>query len=84
MAYLEPHDKGWMAQVRRKGRPTVSKTFQTKADAEKWARAIEREIDLGGYLQGRRQPNIEHLLLVSVCAVTHAQASAHPTASGHF
>ncbi len=51
MAYLEKRDKGWMAQIRRMGRPTVSKTFQTKADAEKWSRAVEREIDLGGYVR---------------------------------
>jgi integrase len=37
----------WRARVRRKGYPIVGKTFETKADAEKWARQIESEMDRG-------------------------------------
>jgi len=35
----------WRARIRRRGYPTVSKTFETKADAEAWARQIESEMD---------------------------------------
>ncbi|MBN6740911.1 site-specific integrase [Acidithiobacillus sp. MC6.1] len=38
---------GWQARVIRKGYPTQSKTFRTKADADRWARAIETEMDRG-------------------------------------
>ena len=35
------------AQIRRKGYPAQRKTFETKADAQAWARMIESEIDRG-------------------------------------
>lgn len=40
----------WFAQIRRHGYPTQSKTFETRDAAEKWARAIERELDQGLYI----------------------------------
>lgn len=43
-------DLQWRAQVRRQGYPAQSKTFDTREAAEKWARAIERELDLGLYI----------------------------------
>lgn len=35
------------ARIRRKGWPTQSKTFESKADAEAWAREVESEMDRG-------------------------------------
>lgn len=40
----------WFAQIRRHGYPIQSKTFETRDAAEKWARAIERELDQGLYI----------------------------------
>jgi integrase len=40
-------NKQWRAMVRRKGYPEQSKTFDTKVDAEAWARGIESEMDRG-------------------------------------
>jgi integrase len=40
----------WQARIRRDGQPPVSKTFATKADAEAWARAQEREMDRGAFI----------------------------------
>lgn len=37
----------WEAQVRRRGYPASSKTFETKADAEAWASMIESEMSRG-------------------------------------
>ena len=37
----------WRAQVRRKGFPARTETFETKILADKWARRIESEIDAG-------------------------------------
>jgi integrase len=43
-------DLQWMARIRRQGHKPVSKTFDTKADAEAWARSIEREMDRGAFI----------------------------------
>ena len=40
----------WQAQVRKKGQPLQSKTFETRAEAEQWARAIEVEMDKGVFI----------------------------------
>ena len=40
----------WQAQVRKKGQPLQAKTFETRALAEQWARAIEVEIDKGVFV----------------------------------
>ena len=40
-----PHQ--WQAQVRKRGYPLQSKTFDTRAAAERWARGIEAEMDRG-------------------------------------
>lgn len=40
----------WFVQIRRHGYPELRKTFETRSDAEKWARAIERELDQGLYI----------------------------------
>lgn len=37
----------WQVRVRRSGYPTVSKTFASKTNAQKWARQVEFEIDIG-------------------------------------
>ena len=37
----------WRAQVRRKGAPAQTMTFKSKILAEKWARKVEGEIDVG-------------------------------------
>jgi len=43
-------DLQWEARIRKRGYPTTSKTFETKADAEKWARQIESEMDRGIFI----------------------------------
>ena len=40
----------WEARIRRKGWPVTCKTFETKADAEAWARQIEGEMDRGVFV----------------------------------
>ena len=37
----------WKARIRRRGYPDTSKTFETKTDAEAWARQMESEMDRG-------------------------------------
>lgn len=43
----------WRAKVRRKGFPEQSKTFSYKEDAEKWVRAVERELETSGFVDRR-------------------------------
>lgn len=40
----------WEVRIRRKGWPVTCKTFETKATAEAWARAMEREMDAGVFI----------------------------------
>jgi integrase len=47
MAFFEQRKNGWRAQIRRRGMPSISRTFNLKADAEAWAREVERELQRG-------------------------------------
>jgi len=47
MAFFEQRKNGWRAQIRKRGMPSISRTFDLKADAEAWAREVERELQRG-------------------------------------
>ena len=49
MASIRKRGSSWHVQVRRNGYPSLTKSFQIRGDADKWARRIEREVDLGEY-----------------------------------
>ena len=51
MATIMLRGKKWAAKIRRKGYPTVQKSFPSKEDAEKWARKTESEIERGLYIE---------------------------------
>jgi hypothetical protein len=46
----------WRAQIRRKGQ-YASSTFRTQSDALRWARDIERRVDLGQTIRAATGPN---------------------------
>lgn len=51
MAYIRKRGElQWQAEIRRKGHKLQSRTFNTRADAEKWARLIEGEMDRGVFV----------------------------------
>ena len=51
MAVFQKRENGkWQAKIRRDGWPDVSKTLRTRSDAEAWARATEREMDVGAFI----------------------------------
>lgn len=51
MANFTRRESGkWQAKVRRDGWPSQSKTFDTKAAAEAWARSVEREMDTDSFI----------------------------------
>ena len=49
MASIRFRSNKWQARVSRKGEQSIVKTFQSKEDAERWARSIEVEWDRGTY-----------------------------------
>ncbi|EFL52144.1 integrase family protein [Solidesulfovibrio fructosivorans JJ]] len=50
MATIRPRGDSWEVRIRRKGWPVTCRTFDTKFDAEKWAREIESEMDRGVFV----------------------------------
>ncbi len=50
MASYRQRNGKWQARVLRDGYPAQARTFTTKIDAEKWARALESEIDKGQFV----------------------------------
>lgn len=50
MSAITKRSTGYQAEVRRKGFPTVSKTFSNRKDAEVWSRIIESEMDRGCFI----------------------------------
>jgi integrase len=44
----------WQAQVRRAGQKSISRTFDTKAEAERWTRSIEHRADAGHAIGGTK------------------------------
>ncbi len=50
MGSIRKRSSNWQARVTRKGFPPEVKTFSTKAEAERWIRSVESEMDKGGYI----------------------------------
>ncbi len=55
--FLKRGDLQWQAKIRRKGFPSQTKTFNTRADAEFWARQLENEMDRGVFLSRKEAEN---------------------------
>ena len=49
MAAISFRNNLWQARIRRKGTPTITRSFRTRKDAEQWARSVETSIDQGVY-----------------------------------
>ena len=49
MASIRNRNGKWQARITRKGQLPVAKSFQSKDDAQRWARQIESDMDKGGY-----------------------------------
>lgn len=50
MAYIAQRGDYWRAEIRRRGRKPIYRTFDTRRLAEQWARRIESEIDAGAFM----------------------------------
>jgi integrase len=53
MATFIKRNNGWFVQIRRTGHKSISRTFDTKADAERWALSVESEMGKGTYVDNR-------------------------------
>ncbi|SDO90671.1 Site-specific recombinase XerD [Pseudomonas congelans] len=53
MAYYEKRGDAWRAQIRRKGYPTISATFDTKAEAQRWAAEVEGDMSRARFVDIR-------------------------------
>lgn len=49
MATIDRQKFGWRVRIRRKGSLPIAKQFKSKIDAKKWARKVERLVELGKY-----------------------------------
>lgn len=54
MAIIRKLRGRWQAQVRRRGLAPRARSFDTKADAERWARQLEAQVDRAGLLPDTR------------------------------
>ena len=50
MASFRQHGNGWQSRIRRRGYPDITQTFEAKADAERWARSVESDMDKGHFV----------------------------------
>ena len=50
MAYFRKRSGAWEASIEKKGFPRISRTFDTKAEAETWAATVESEIGRGVFV----------------------------------
>lgn len=53
MATIRKRSGKWQAQVRHRGLPTLSRTFQIKADALRWSKQTEAAVDRHGMVPDR-------------------------------
>ena len=58
MASVRKHGDKWQARVQRKGQSSLAKSFNNKADALKWARNVESQLDLGTLSPKQTMPRL--------------------------
>ena len=78
MATLTKRGKYWRAQVRRLGFPPQSKTFDTNAEAEAWARATESEMDRGIFVSRAEAERTTFAEALERYKTTISSRKAHP------
>ena len=65
MASFVKRSGSWYATVRRKGYPSISKTFPNKALAQEWARGIEQSMDASKFSDARILSDIPLKVLIT-------------------
>lgn len=77
MASFRQRNNKWQARVSRDGYPDQVKTFDARADAERWARSVETEMDKGQFIdtQEALRTTLRELILRYVREVTPTMKS---------
>ena len=57
MAYFRKRSGSWEASIEKKGYPRISRTFDTKAEAEAWAKITESEMVRGAFVSRKESEN---------------------------
>lgn len=70
MSSIRMRGNKWQARVHRKGINPVVKSFNTKADAVKWARNVESQLDLGTFAPRQAMPRLRSMVDRYVAEVT--------------
>ena len=70
MASVRKHGDKWQARVQRKGQSSLAKSFNNKADALKWARNVESQVDLGVLAPKQTMPRLMSIVDRYVVEVT--------------
>ncbi len=73
MATIRQRGNKWQARIQRGGFAEITKTFITKEDAQRWARKVERQIDLGEY----SFVQVEAVTLAELLARYEAEVTPH-------
>ncbi|PRX98418.1 hypothetical protein [Paraburkholderia sp. BL25I1N1] len=58
MAYISQQGIYWRAEIRRRGYKPVYRTFDTKQQAQQWARWVKSEMDSGLYFDRSKSERI--------------------------
>ena len=72
--YRKRNDK-WQARVQRSGQSSIAKSFNNKADAIKWSRNVESQLDLGTLAPKQTMPRLRPMLERYVAEVTPTKKS---------
>jgi len=70
MATFRKRNDKWQARVQRSGQTSLAKSFNTKADAIKWSRNVESQLDLGTLAPKQTMPRLRSMLERYVVEVT--------------
>ena len=62
MATFRKRADKWQARVQRSGQSSLAKSFNTKADAVKWARHTESQLDLGTLAPKAAMPRLDRIV----------------------
>ncbi|MSQ56830.1 MAG: hypothetical protein EXR35_04725 [Limnohabitans sp.] len=77
MASFRQRNNKWQARVSREGYPDQVKTFETKADADRWARSVESLMDKGQFVdtQEAQRTTLRDIMLRYVREVSPTKKS---------
>jgi len=70
MATFRKRNDKWQARVQRSGQTSIAKSFNNKADAIKWSRNVESQLDLGTLSPKQAMPRLRSMLERYVVEVT--------------